>query len=106
MFRFFLLHGLDGQYTFQTKHGTKTQAYQRGVVQSVSAGHSIVVKASNGDVWTWDLTSSTVVRDRSGKVAASSLADGQTVWAGGPVVSGARDAALIVINPPAPPAAH
>jgi hypothetical protein len=106
MFRFFLLHGVDGQYTFQTPKGTKTQAYERGVIQSVSAGHSLVVKASNGDVWTWDLTSSTVVRDRSGKVAQSSLANGQTVWAGGPVVSGAKDAGLIVVNPPTPHAGH
>ena len=106
MFRFFLLHGVDGQYTFHTPKGTRTQAFQRGVIQSVSAGHTLVVKASNGDVWTWDLSTSTVVRNRDGKVSQSSLSDGTTVWAGGQVVSGAKDAALVVINPPTPPAHH
>jgi hypothetical protein len=106
MFRFFLLHGVDGQYTFHTPKGTRTQAFQRGVIQSVSAGHTLVVKASNGDVWTWDLSTSTVVRDRGGKVAQSSLADGATVWAGGQVISGVKDAKLVVIDPPTPPARH
>jgi len=106
MFRFFLLHGVDGQYTFHTPKGTRTQAFQRGVIQSVSAGHTLVVKASNGDVWTWDLSTGTVVRDRGGKVAQTSLADGATVWVGGQVVSGAKDAKLVVIDPPTPPARH
>jgi hypothetical protein len=76
------------------------------VIQSVSAGHTLVVKASNGDVWTWDLSTGTVVRDRGGKVAQTSLADGATVWVGGQVVSGAKDAKLVVIDPPTPPARH
>jgi hypothetical protein len=106
MFRFFLLHGVDGQYTFQTAKGTKTQAFERGVIQSVSAGRSLVVKASNGDIWTWQLSSSTIVRNRDGKVAQSSLSDGTAVWVGGQVVSGAKDAALIVIDPPTPRVHH
>ena len=44
--------------------------------------------------------------NRDGKVSQSSLSDGTTVWAGGQVVSGAKDAALVVINPPTPPAHH
>ena len=35
VFAFFLLRGVDGQFTIQTKKGTKTLAYERGVIQSV-----------------------------------------------------------------------
>jgi hypothetical protein len=102
VFAFFLLRGVDGQFTIQTKQGVKTLAYERGVIQSVTAGKSITVKASDGTTWTWDLTSTTVVRDRQGKVSESSLTSGTPVWAGGPVVSGTKDARLIVVRPPQP----
>ena len=102
VFAFFLFRGVDGQFTIQTKHGTKTLAYERGVIQSVSAGKSLVVKASDGTTWTWDLTSTTVVRDKQGKVAQNTLTTGTPVWVGGPVVDGAKDARLIVLRPPQP----
>jgi hypothetical protein len=100
VFAFFLLRGVDGQFTIQTKQGTKTLAYERGVIQSVSAGKSITVKASDGTTWTWDLVSTTVIRDRQGKLSQSSLTSGTTVWVGGPVAQGAKDARLIVVRPP------
>ena len=99
---FFLLRGVDGQFTVQTRNGTKTLAFERGVIQSVSAGKSITVKAGDGTNWTWDLVSTTIVRDRQGKVSQSELATGTQVWAGGPVVQGAKDARLIVVRPPQP----
>ena len=102
VFAFFLLRGVDGQFTIQAKQGTKTLAFERGVIQSVTTGKSITVKASDGTTWTWDLTSTTVVRDRQGKVSESSLTTGTPVWAGGPVVSGTKDARLIVVRPPQP----
>jgi len=102
VFEFFLLRGVDGQFTIQAKHGTKTLAYQRGVIQSVDAGKSLVVKASDGTTWTWDLVSTTVVRDRHGKVSQSTLTTGTPVWVGGPVAGGAKDARLIVLRPPQP----
>jgi hypothetical protein len=105
VFRFFLLRGVEGQFTFQTRNGVKTLAYERGVIESVSPGHSIVVKAADGTTWTWDLVSTTVVRDRAGKVAESSLSVGEPVWVGGPVIQGAKDARLIVIRPPSPESA-
>jgi hypothetical protein len=105
VFAFFLLRGIDGQFTIQTRQGTKTLAYERGVVQSVQAGKSIVVKASDGTTWTWDLVSTTVVRGRQGKVSESTLAAGAPVWVGGPVVQGAKDARLIVLRPPLPASA-
>jgi hypothetical protein len=99
---FFLLRGVDGQFTIQTKKGIKTLAYERGVIQSVTTGKSITVKASDGTTWTWDLVSTTVVRDRQGKIGQSALTSGTPVWAGGPVVQGTKDARLIVVRPPQP----
>jgi hypothetical protein len=102
IFAFFLLRGVDGQFTVQTRNGTKTLAFERGVIQTVSAGTSITVKASDGTTWTWALVSATVVRDRQGKVSQSELTTGTPVWAGGPVVQGTKDARLIVVRPPRP----
>ncbi len=102
VFAFFLLRGVDGQFTIQTKKGIKTLAYERGVIQSVAAGKSITVKASDGTTWTWDLVSTTVVRDRQGKIGQSALTSGTPVWVGGPVVQGTKDARLIVVRPPQP----
>jgi hypothetical protein len=102
IFAFFLLRGVDGQFTVQTRNGTKTLAFERGVIQSVSAGKSITVRASDGTTWTWDLVSTTVVRDRQGKVSQSELTAGTQVWTGGAVVQGTKDARLVVVRPPQP----
>jgi hypothetical protein len=93
-----LLGGLHGQFTFKTKNGYKTLAYERGVIRSIS-GSDVTVQATDGTTWTWVLVSSTVVRHGGQKVASSELAEGQQVFAGGPVVSGVYDARLIVIRP-------
>jgi hypothetical protein len=100
--RFLLLRGVEGQFTIQTRQGTKTLAYERGVIQSVDAGKSLVVKASDGTTWTWDLVSTTVIRDKQGKVSQSTLTAGTPVWVGGPVVQNTKDARLIVLRPPQP----
>jgi hypothetical protein len=98
--RVVLLRGIDGQFTFRTADGAiRTLAFERGVVQSATSS-AIVVKASDGTTWTWDLVSSTVVRENGSKTQPSALAAGQPVWVGGPVVSGTKDARLIVIRPP------
>jgi hypothetical protein len=96
-----LLGGVDGQFTFRTKTGFRTLAYERGVIESVTGGSNIVVRAANGTTWTWDLVAATVVRENGAKTAATALATGQAVWVGGPVNSGAKDARLIVIRPAA-----
>ena len=99
--RFFLLRGVDGQFSFTAADGTvRTLAYVRGVIESVSNGTFIVVKAADGSSWAWQLVSTTVVRDSSGKISQSTLAVGEPVWVGGPVVSGAKDARLIFVRPP------
>jgi len=95
-----LLRGVDGQFTFRGKNGDlRTLAFERGIVQSVS-GSNVVVRATDGTTWTWVLVSDTVVRESGNKIAASALAAGEPVWVGGPVVSGAKDARLVVIRPP------
>jgi hypothetical protein len=91
------LGGLHGQFTFETRTGPRTIAYERGVIRSVS-GADLVVQAKDGTTWTWVLGSSTVIREKGKRVAASALSDGQNVFAGGPVVSGAYNARLIVIR--------
>jgi hypothetical protein len=95
-----LLRGIDGQFTFRGKGGTvRTLAFERGVVQSVS-GSDVVVRAADGTTWTWDLVSSTVVRENGSRTSPSALATGEPVWVGGPVLSGVKDARLVVIKPP------
>jgi hypothetical protein len=102
LFRVVLLRGIDGQFTFRTAHhGLRTLAFERGTVQSVTSS-AIVVHASDGTTWTWSLVGNTVVRENGAKAQRSALATGQPVWVGGPVVSGAKDARLIVIRPPSP----
>ena len=95
-----LLRGIDGQFTFRGQGGTiRTLAFERGVVQSLS-GSDIVVRAADGTTWTWDLVSNTVVRENGSKTSQSALAVGEPVWVGGPVLSGVKDARLVVIKPP------
>src|SRR6185437_13845736 len=73
--------GVDGTATFHNKTGFHTLSFERGIIQSVS---------------------DTVVRKDGAKTTASALSAGETVFAGGPVVSGARDARLIIIRPSGP----
>jgi hypothetical protein len=94
-----LLRGIDGQITVRAPSGLRTLAFERGTVQSLS-GSAVTVRATDGTTWTWDLVSSTVVREKGSQQQRSVLAQGQAVWVGGQVTSGARDARLIVIDPP------
>jgi hypothetical protein len=93
-----LLGGIHGEFTFETKTGPRTLAYERGVIESVS-GSDIVVQAKDGTTWTWLLESNTVIRQNGQKTTASALSNGEHVFAGGPVASGGYDARLIVIKP-------
>ena len=86
-----LLGGVDGQFTFHNKTGFHTLAFERGTIQSVS-GSNVVIKAADGTTWTWVIVSDTVVRKGGSKTTTSALSAGETVFAGGPVVSGAKDA--------------
>jgi hypothetical protein len=98
LLRLRILAGIHGQFTFETPYGPRTLAFERGVIQSVTS-NDIVVRATDGTTWTWDLVSNTVVREDGHPVSSGLLATGEQVFAGGPVVSGAYDARLIVIRP-------
>ena len=95
------LGGVEGTATFHNKKGFHTLSFERGTIQSV-AGSDVVIKSPDGTTWTWKIVSDTVVRRNGGKTTASALSAGETVFAGGPVVSGARDARLIIVKPAAP----
>jgi hypothetical protein len=92
------LGGVEGTVTFRNKKGFHTLSFERGTIQSVS-GHDVVVKSPDGTTWTWQIVSDTVVRKNGGKATTSALSAGETAFAAGPVVSGARDARLIVVRP-------
>jgi hypothetical protein len=93
-----LLGGMHGEFTFETKTGPRTISFERGVIESVS-GSDIVVQAKDGTTWTWVLESNTVIRQGGQRATASTLSDGEHVFAGGPVISGGYDARLIVVKP-------
>jgi hypothetical protein len=95
-----LLAGIHGEFTFETKDGARTLAFERGTVLSV-AGSDVTVRATDGTTWTWVLTSTSIVRENGSRTSAKSLADGQLVFAAGPLTGTTRDARLIVIRNPA-----
>ena len=92
-----LLGGIHGEFTFETKDGARTLAFERGTVLSV-AGSDVTVRATDGTTWTWVLTSTSIVRENGSRTSANSLADGQLVLAAGPVTGSTRDARLLVIR--------
>ena len=92
------LGGVEGTVTFRTKAGFRAVSFERGTVQS-AAGRDVVIKSPDGTTWTWRIVSDTVVRKNGAKTTASALSAGQTVFAGGPVANGTRDARLLVIRP-------
>ena len=92
-----LLGGEHGEFTFHTKQGNRTLAFERGTIVSV-AGSDVTVRAADNTTWTWVLTNSSVVRDDGSRASASALSTGETVFAGGPVIGTTRDARLIVVR--------
>jgi hypothetical protein len=91
------LGGVDGEFTFHNRTGFHTLAFERGTIQSVN-GSDVVVRAPDGTTLTWLIVSDTVVRQNGAKTSAGALASTETVFVGGPVINGARDARLIVIR--------
>jgi hypothetical protein len=91
------LGGVHGQFTYRNATGFHTLAFERGTITDVS-GSDLVVRAPDGTVWTWLIVSNTVVRQNGSKTTTNALADGETVFTGGPVINGARDSRLIIIR--------
>lgn len=94
--RLALVGGEHGQVTFGGKAGARTVAFERGTVKS-DTGSAITVTAADGTTWTWDITSSTVIRQAGSKVSASAISTGEQVFVGGTVTNGTNDALLIRI---------
>jgi hypothetical protein len=92
------LGGVEGTATFHNKKGFHTLSFERGTIQSVS-GSGVVIKSADGTTWTWKIVDDTVVRKDGAKATASALSAGEQAFAGGPVVSGSRDARLIIVRP-------
>jgi hypothetical protein len=95
--RVLFIGGLHGQFTFRTKNGIRTLAFERGTVESVGSG-AVTVRAADGTQWTWHLVPDTVVREGGNRASQSAVTDGAQVFVGGPVVSGADDARLIIVR--------
>lgn len=111
--RLLLVRAEHGQITFKTKKGSRTVAFERGVVQTASS-RSVVVKAADGTTLTWHLISKTAVvriqrraKDRVRvrgrnrivhRVSASALAAGQRVFVVGAVVGGTDEARLVILR--------
>jgi hypothetical protein len=96
--RLFRLGAEYGDITFQTKTGSETVGFERGVVQTAATGSAVVV-APNGTSWTWNLVSNTVIVKVIRKhISAATLAKGQRVFVVGTVVGGADNARLIIIR--------
>jgi hypothetical protein len=94
------LPGMYGQFTYKTAKGSRTLAFERGTIRSVS-GSTVTVAAANGTTWSWHVVSATIVRRRGAhqRLTAASLAAGQHVFVAGPVTGGADDIRLVVIAP-------
>jgi hypothetical protein len=93
-----LLHrAMHGQVTVGSKDGPKTIAFERGIVQSISAG-SVVVKAADGVAWTWQVGSGTRLYRNGHKVSADVLAAGQHVGVLGLVTGGTDQARRVIIG--------
>jgi hypothetical protein len=92
------LGGMYGQFTYDTKSsGPRTLAFERGTVSSVTSS-DVVVRAKDGTSETWEMSGTSVVREDGTREPTSTLAQGQTVFAAGPISDGAHDARLIVIR--------
>jgi hypothetical protein len=91
------LGGQYGQFTYGTKTGPHTVAFERGTVLSVS-GDDVTVRAKDGTTWTWVLASKSVVRENGQRVESSTLASGNSVFVGGVIAGTTRDAKLTVIR--------
>jgi hypothetical protein len=92
-----LLGGVHGEFTFETKDGARTLAFERGTVLSVT-GSDVMVRATDGTTWTWVLTSTSIVRENGSRTSASDVAANQLVFVAGQVTGSTRDARLLVIR--------
>jgi hypothetical protein len=94
LLRLALVGGEHGTVTFKGKSGPRTAVFERGTVESDS-GSVITVTAADGTTWSWDISSSTIVRQNGSK---GTVGTGDQVFVAGTVVNGANDAQLIRVK--------
>ncbi len=94
LLRLALVGGEHGTVTFKGKSGPRTAVFERGTVAS-DTGSVITVTAADGTTWSWNISSSTNVRQHGSK---ATVASGDQVFVAGTVVSGANDAQLVRIR--------
>ena len=71
--------GVSGQYTYDTKRGPGTLAFERGTITSVADG-DVVVRAHDGTTWVCGPTGTSVVRDDGKRTTESTLTAGEPVF--------------------------
>lgn len=92
------LRGEHGTVTFSTKNGPVTIAWERGqVVTAPNGGTTFSVKAKDGTVWTWTLTSKTRIRQGGKLVTSANLTQDAQVFVFGRVPGGIDTAAVVLI---------
>src|SRR6266568_2773209 len=91
------LRGIHGEFTVRQRGGGFRQiAFERGVIVAAN-DKDVTVRAADGILWTWTLTSKTVVVKNRAKASPSSLATGDRLFVGGPESGSVRDARLIIV---------
>lgn len=93
-----LIRGMYGQVSYNTPSGTRTLAFERGTIQSVSNGQ-LSVKAKNGTTWTWAVASSSVIRENSKSASSTDLLNGDSVFVAGQVSGSTKDARVVIVHP-------
>ncbi len=92
------LHGIHGEFTVRERGGGFRQiAFERGVIVAAS-DKQVTVRAADGTIWAWTLTSDTVVVKDRAKASPTSLATGDRLFVGGPENGSVRDARLIIVR--------
>jgi hypothetical protein len=89
--------GEYGQVTFKGRTGSKTIAFERGTIDSVT-GSSFIVQAPDGTKWTWDLIASTKMREAGHPKARVKLSGGDKVLVVGLETASGKDARLIQVR--------
>ena len=92
-----IITGMYGEIAYHTTSGTQTLAFERGSIVSATSGR-LSVKAQDGTTWTWDESSSSIIRVSGKEVNITTLQTGTTVFIGGLVNGSSREARLIIVH--------
>src|SRR6202042_33751 len=91
LLRIAAIGGEHGLVTFPSKAGSKTVAFERGTVKSVS-GSTFTVRAPDGTTWTWKVIATTKMRQDGQTVVKPKVSSGDTVFVEGLASGGVNQA--------------